>query len=468
MQNTENKHTKALNSSYKTKVTGMFLGLLVFVLVYLSLVAAASWFLYWSIAYPLPRWSIISIGFKIGIVTMAATLLVFLLKFLFHRRKVDYSQYTEIRAENYPELFKFIQEISQAADAPMPKKVFVDASINAKVFYDKPALGWLKSSNKNLLIGLGLVNGINLSEFKAVLAHEFGHFTQRSMRLGTYSHMINQSIYAMVYQKDRIDQFIEKWKYAGFIRLSMFAWALSPVLEFIRLILIIMANRLNYLQSSMSRQMEFQADLVAVRLAGSNALVNTLYKLTNLGTAFQFALQQIDMAVENGLITDNIFEHYPSIHKYLIHYDLNYAKKDISKRKVLNEKASYLFRKNDLSVPDMYASHPPSYYRELNAKQNFIVAKEDHRTAWVLFRKAQALQQWVSQRFMHQRLNNKTDKMTLEFVQATKVEQFIQEELDSIKLSNNYLGVYGNGRLLTVIDVEKPDRYNNVKDTSLV
>ena len=31
---------------------------------------------------------------------------------------------------------------------------------------------------KDLLIGLGLVNCVNLSEFKAVLAHEFGHFCQ--------------------------------------------------------------------------------------------------------------------------------------------------------------------------------------------------------------------------------------------------------------------------------------------------
>jgi Zn-dependent protease with chaperone function len=31
---------------------------------------------------------------------------------------------------------------------------------------------------KNLQIGLGLVNSLNVSEFKAVMAHEFGHFTQ--------------------------------------------------------------------------------------------------------------------------------------------------------------------------------------------------------------------------------------------------------------------------------------------------
>lgn len=466
MQNTENKHTKALNSSYKTKVIGMLLGLLVFVLVYLSLVAAASWFLYWSIVYPLPRWSIISIGFKIGIVTMAATLLVFLLKFLFHRRKIDYSQYTEIHVENYPDLFNFIQEISQEADAPMPKKVFVDASINAKVFYDRPALGWLKSSNKNLLIGLGLVNGINRSEFKAVLAHEFGHFTQRSMRLGTYSYMITRNIYAMVYQKDRVDQFIEKWKYAGVLRLSMFAWALSPILEFVRFILIMMAKRLNYLQSSMSRQMEFQADLVAVRLAGSNAIINTLYKLTNINKAFKFSLQQIDMAAENGLVTNNVFQHYRGIHEYLMHYNLNYAKKDLSKRKVLAEKASYLFKQNDLSTPDMYASHPPSYYRELNAKQTFIVAEEDHRSAWTLFGDPEPLQKWVSQQFLKQRL--KLDEAEeLQTIKATEVETFIQEELDSVKLSNDYLGVYSNGRLLNVIDVEKPNKYGGFKENTL-
>ncbi len=32
---------------------------------------------------------------------------------------------------------------------------------------------------KDLVVGIGLINAFNISEFKAVVAHEFGHFSQQ-------------------------------------------------------------------------------------------------------------------------------------------------------------------------------------------------------------------------------------------------------------------------------------------------
>jgi len=32
---------------------------------------------------------------------------------------------------------------------------------------------------KNLQIGMALVNSVTVTEFKAILAHEFGHFSQK-------------------------------------------------------------------------------------------------------------------------------------------------------------------------------------------------------------------------------------------------------------------------------------------------
>src|SRR6202012_5732895 len=52
---------------------------------------------------------------------------------------------------------------------------------------------------KNLEIGLGLVNSINISEFKAVMAHEFGNFSQKSMKLGSFVYNVNRVIYNMLY-----------------------------------------------------------------------------------------------------------------------------------------------------------------------------------------------------------------------------------------------------------------------------
>jgi len=81
---------------------------------------------------------------------------------------------------------------------------------------------------KNLVIGLGLVNRLNLSEFKAVLAHEFGHFSQNSMKLGSYVYTSNRIIGEIVFGRDWLDDLI-----AGFcqtdIRIAVFAWALAGI-----------------------------------------------------------------------------------------------------------------------------------------------------------------------------------------------------------------------------------------------
>ena len=53
-------------------------------------------------------------------------------------------------------------------------------------------LNLLIPSKKNLEIGLGLVNAVSLGELKAVLAHEFGHFAQRSMAVGRWVYIAQQ------------------------------------------------------------------------------------------------------------------------------------------------------------------------------------------------------------------------------------------------------------------------------------
>ena len=64
---------------------------------------------------------------------------------------------------------------------------------------------------KNLQIGLGLVNTLNVSEFKAVMAHEFGHFSQRSMKLGSFVYNVNRVIHNMLYENKGYSNFLQGW-----------------------------------------------------------------------------------------------------------------------------------------------------------------------------------------------------------------------------------------------------------------
>ena len=64
---------------------------------------------------------------------------------------------------------------------------------------------------KNLQIGLGLVNIVSVSEFKAVMAHEFGHFSQRSMKVGSYVYNVNKVIFNMLYENESYQKLISGW-----------------------------------------------------------------------------------------------------------------------------------------------------------------------------------------------------------------------------------------------------------------
>ena len=188
---------------------------------------------------------------------------LFLLKGLFKGRHVDTARYLPVSEPDHPALFAFLRQLCGDTGAPFPRQVFVDAEVNAAVFYDSSLLSLVLPVRKNLLIGLGLVNVLDLSEFKAVLAHEFGHFSQSSMKVGSYVYTANRVIADMVYGRDAWDNLLRDWQNGfppGHLRLGPrgVVWVLRKGLAGIFRVL-------NFANLALSRQMEFNADLVAVQ-----------------------------------------------------------------------------------------------------------------------------------------------------------------------------------------------------------
>ena len=151
--------------------------------------------------------------------------------------------------------------------------------VNAAVFYDISLLNLLVPSRKNLVIGLPLVNVLTLSELKAVLAHEFGHFAQRSMAVGQV-YIAQQVAMALVERRDWLDKLLNSISRTD-LRLAWIGWVLRLVVWSVRSLLD-SASLVVLAQRALSRQMEFQADLVAVALTGSDELIHALHKLRRL------------------------------------------------------------------------------------------------------------------------------------------------------------------------------------------
>lgn len=120
-----------------------------------------------------------------GTVVIAA-LLLFLLKGLLFRDRVSRDGFHEVTRQEEPGLFEFLDRLVIETGAPSPRKVYITPEVNAAVFYEPSILSLVLPTPKSLVIGLGLVNYLTLSELKAVLGHELGHFSQRAMKVGAY------------------------------------------------------------------------------------------------------------------------------------------------------------------------------------------------------------------------------------------------------------------------------------------
>jgi Zn-dependent protease with chaperone function len=200
----------------------------------------------------------------------AALLAVFRLKALFfvkHRYEIND---IEITAKEQPRLFAFLHRLADEAEAPRPHRVFLSPRVNAAVFYDLSITNLIFPSKKNLEIGLPLVNVLRLGELRAVLAHEFGHFAQRSMGRGRWVYIAQQIAGHIIAKRDALDTFLRRLSRFD-IRVAWIGWILSLIIWSIRSAMETLFGLVILTQRALGREMEFQADLVAVSRTGAGA-----------------------------------------------------------------------------------------------------------------------------------------------------------------------------------------------------
>jgi Zn-dependent protease with chaperone function len=370
-------------------------------------------------------------------------LCLFLVKGFFKWRRAGPTNAVEITAQDQPALFAFIRRLCAETRAPLPHRIYLTPEVNACVFYNQSLLSLLVPTPKNLVIGLGLVNHLNLSEFKAVLAHEFGHFSQNSMKLGSYVYVANRVIADIVFGRDWLDHLVSGLCKVDF-RIAIFAWVFVGVLWVLRTVLQGLFRVINFANSALSRQMEFNADLVAVSVTGSDALVHGLSRLDFVGEALNQARNDLAAAADHQLYSRDLFYHQARAAEYL-----RIVRKDprLGEPPVLPDdphQSVQVFQPADLSVPLMWATHPSNHDREVNAKRRYIRSPIDARSAWVLFQDAPAVREKVSQRVYAAAFPARA--MTLQDPEV--VQAFIDAEHAETTYHPRYHGLYDH-RYLT-------------------
>jgi len=346
-----------ISDTYKKEVRKSVFSIILFFTVYfiLILVSLAILLAVISLAisflknFKIGFWTILIAGAMIG---MGGIVFVFLIKFLFSASKDNYEK-IRVTKEKEPALFQLIEETYQQVGAPAPKHVFLTTDVNAFVSYDSSFWSMFLPVKKNLTIGLGLINSTTVSELKSILAHEFGHFSQRSMKVGSYTNQAQKMLYDMLYNNEKFFKNI-----SGFAGVhAVFYLFVMIAVYFIRGIQWILARLFDFLFSkhlSLSRQMEFNADAIAAHVVGSRVSAESLLRLSLSEMAFTKPLNFF-YAHNKTYYTDNLYADQTVLMDF---YAEEYSHKLVNQLPLVTLEESEKYNLSKLEIEDKWSSHP--------------------------------------------------------------------------------------------------------------
>lgn len=179
-----------------------------------------------------------------------------------------------LEPERHTDLFRVVREVAEATRQEMPADVFLIADVNAFVAQRGGVLG--VGSRRVMGVGLPLLAALDVHEFRAVIAHEFGHYEGGDTRLGPW-----------VYRtRNAIGRTLEEVAKHSTVLVKPFEWY---GMAFLRI------------THAVSRRQEYVADAVAARVAGAHAIASALRRLERAGAGFSgYWSSEVSPVLEKG------------------------------------------------------------------------------------------------------------------------------------------------------------------------
>lgn len=167
-----------------------------------------------------------------------------------------------ITRASQPRLFASLDLIAKECGQPVPEEVFLLDDVNAFV---AERGGWMGFGSRRVMgIGVPLLHGLTVDEFRAVVAHEFGHFHGGDTRLGPWIHKtraaIGRTLGHLAAQDKQTLHRVFTWYASMFLRVTQ----------------------------AISRAQEFAADRLAAESMGPRALGSSLQKIRRLAFGYEF------------------------------------------------------------------------------------------------------------------------------------------------------------------------------------
>ncbi len=159
-----------------------------------------------------------------------------------------------LSSRDAPELFDEIEDVRKAVGAQKIHRVVLIPDFNAAVA-QVPRLGLLGWPENYLVVGLPLLASLTRDEFRAVLAHEFGHLSRHHARFGNWIYRIRQTWYRLLAILEREGSFTTR------VFAKFFDWY---------------APYFNAYSFVLARANEYEADRASARVAGAPAAASAL------------------------------------------------------------------------------------------------------------------------------------------------------------------------------------------------
>lgn len=444
----------SLGTAFKREIIKVFFLCLLFLLLYLLLLTAVVGIaiLFGILGYLLVSeiHSFPTLMLGLGAAGMGIMLIYFMLSALVFKKSEPVITAGEVTSESEPAFYNFISKVCKEAGVARPKRIFLVDGVNAFVGYDSVFLSLFFPTGKNLYIGLALINTSTISELKAVIAHEFGHFSQGSMRLGSYIYHFNQMMYKMVADNSGYNISLEK--FAGLSRyFALFAGINLKIIKGIQDLMGDFYKVLNKGYMGLSRQMEFHADAVAASVAGSAPLISSLYRMDLAAASYEQVLSYYNGLIKENYRADNLYTHHFKLMQMMAVRGHTEIKNGFP---MVHAGTIDLLGRSHVIVKDQWASHPPVEDREAALLKLNIATETVDDPAWILFNDAAAVQARNTER-IYSGISFSSEPV---FLSAGEFELKYGGVIASYSFQPGYGGYYDH-RHITAFDVTNPDHY---------
>lgn len=379
---------------------------------------------------------------------------VFFIKFLFAKTNKEEPLRRLVNAEEMPELLSLVHEVSDSVGTVKPRNIYLIPEVNAKVSYKAGFWSLIFPIKKDLEIGIGLMQSINRGELRSILAHEFGHFTQKSIRMGGYVNVVNKVIFNLLYTNDSWNEWL-----VNFGRSNLITRFMAEVVLFLvkagRKLLQLVYDQILKRYMELSREMEFHADLVAVTVAGNANYKSSMKKLELASQSTKLALNYLGFFTRMNLYAKNA---YPLMQEteqiFRDELDKRYGE---NKWGLTDIDKVFFTIYSKLEIKDAYATHPSNEERKANSESLQVESIIDERPAIDLLVGLVDIELDFTEKLYTHDPDSPAEKLTRErFIEEVKKSSQLQEH------PSQYLGFYDDRNLFHFDDAQIQDAELNL------